>query len=212
MITSDIIIDVVDRVQDDSFDEAVILRLINEGRFYAAAEVDLPALQKSATVITTAIASTVALPIDYHKGVFWVGSTVQGRRIGTRPGDYYNLLTFMERFPIVAGPIESVCVDGTNLLHQGMAADTLLLKYYCKPTIITATTVAPTELPYHLHRPLLTAYCCREIYADIEDGMEGQKVNAMYWSKKFDEAMLNLASFSRKNTPREAKYMRDMGA
>jgi len=209
MIIDDIITDVVDRVQDSSFDETAILRLINEGRFLAAAEVLLPELQQTSTLTTTSLVSSVALPDDYHQGIFWVGSTAHGCRIGERPGDYYNLLTFMERFPPKEGRIDAVCVDGANLLYRDMADDQLVIKYYRKPTIITSTSAEPTELPYHLQRPLLAAYCCREIYADIEDGMEGQKVNTAYWGKKFDQAMLELSSFVLKNKPREPKYTRD---
>jgi hypothetical protein len=212
MTADDIIVNVVDRIQDSAFDEDAILALINEARSFIASEVDLPALRKSADLITSSATAFVALPIDYQKGIYWVGSVNQGCRIGKRPGDYYNMLTFMERYPVEVGPIEAVCVEGVNLLYRNKATDTLTVKYYRKPTDITDTSTEPAEIPAHLQRPLLAAYCCREIYADIEDGMEGAKVNTAYWSKKFDSAMQSLAAFVARNQPREAKYTRDMNA
>lgn len=210
MNAGDIIANVVAKVQDSSFDDDVVLDLINEARFHIASLVDLPALQKGADIETTGSASSVDLPTDYHKGLFWVWSTEQNRRIGSRPGDYYNLLTFMEDFPGQEGRIDSVCVDGLDLLYKGPANDTLKIRYYSKPIIITATTTVPTELPDQFQRPLLVAYCCRELFADIEDGMEGAKVNTDYWSKRLDRGIAELEMFVARNRPREAKYVRDM--
>jgi len=210
MIVSDIIASVVDKVQDGGFSNAAILALINEGRHYIASKVLLPGLQTSDTVTTTSAKSSVSLPGDYQRNLFWVGSQAQGRRIGTREGDYYNLLTFQEVVPITAGAIEAVCVFGEDLLYRGMADDTLTLKYYRKPEDISSTSLEPTELPAHLQRSLLVAYCAREMYAEIEDGIEGQKVNTDYWSRRLSEAIADLQSFVAVNRPREPKQTRDV--
>ena len=123
-------------------------------------------------------------------------------------GDYYNALTFAEVFPVTVGAIEAVCIEGDNLLYRGMADDTLTLKYYKKPTDITNVSTEPSELPGHFQRRLLVAYCCREIYADIEDGMEGQKVNTTYWDSKYNKWLDELSLYVRKDMPREPKHIR----
>lgn len=217
MTATELIAQVSGIVQDTSYTSADILSLINQGRGEIAAEVDLPKLQASATVTTTDDASTVALPTDYHKGLFWVGSVAYQCRIGRKKGDYHNLLTFMERYSTLdeVGQIVAVCVDGDNLLYQGMDDDSLLLKYYKEiETIVAAPTgtqiTGPVELPSHLHSPLLVSYCCREIYSEIEDGIEGQKVNTMYWDAKFNRAMNSLKRYVSESLPRETKHVRDV--
>jgi len=224
MTASDIIQNVVDRVQDGSFSTATILALINEGRYQAASEVGgeeypdlcLPALAKTASLSALSSASSVALPTDYHRNIYWVGSVNQGRRIGKRPGDYYNMLAFLEVFPIETGRIEAVCVEGANLLYRGKDTDTLTVKYYSKPVPIleadieSLTLGVPTEIPDNIQRPLLSAYCCREIYSEIEEGMEGPKTNTEYWGSMYLKCLADLRSYALKYKPREAKYVRDM--
>lgn len=215
--TEAIIARVVEIIQDGSFDEDAILEMINEGRVTIAAEAEpgLPYLRADATVTTTSAASSVALPTNYHRGLFWVGSASQKRRIGTRIGDYHNLMTFMERFPMMdaAGQIEAVCVDGTNLLYQGRANDTLTLKYFKVPEeidIADIETATPAELPVWAQKPLLVAYCCREIYSIIEDGIEGPKTNTDHWEAMFSRAQMKLQKFIDESKPREPKYVRDL--
>lgn len=208
MNISDIIDYVVGQVQDGSFTEGFILGLVNEARYLVASSVDLPNLRKSSTVTTTATDDSVAMPSDYHKKLHWVGSTVQGKRIGEREGDYYNAMTFHEVFPITQGPIEAVCVEGSRLLYRGKADDTLVLRYYAAPVDAVSMATEPSEIPSHFQRKILSAYCLREIHADIEDGMEGQKVNTSYWDAMFKKYMADLAEFLHLETPRAPKHIR----
>jgi hypothetical protein len=220
MLATDIIDRVARIIQDDSYTSTDILDLINEGRLFIAGEVEpgLPGLRASDTVTTTDEASAVDLPDDYHKGLFWVGSTAQACRIGTKASDYHNLLTFLNKYTdlTTVGLIEAVCVDGAELLYQGMADDTLTLKYFRKPVDIALADIAdaedglPAELPTHLQRKLLVSYCCKEIYVELEDGIEGRTPNVDRYTKMFDEAMAELRVFAHKSHPRETKHMRDV--
>lgn len=210
MKTSDIITHVASIVQDSSFDSAAILVLINEARQFIAANVDLPALRTSYDLTTTSTASSVSLPANYLRDIFWVGSVSQGRRIGERQGDYYNLLTFNEVYPVTEGNIEAVCVDGSLLRYRGMADDTLTIKYYSAPVDIVTTTDVPSELPDHLQRPVLAAYCCKEFFARIEDGIEGAKANTTYWETQFAKSIAALELFIARNKPREPKRIREV--
>jgi hypothetical protein len=220
MLATDIIDRVARIIQDDSYTSADILDLINEGRLFIAGEVDpgLPGLRMSDTVTTTDTASAVDLPDDYHKGMFWVGSAAQDCRIGTRASDYHNLLTFLEQYNDLStvGQIEAVCVDGAELLYQGMADDTLTLKYFRKPVDIALADIAdaedglPAELPTHLQRKLLVSYCCKEIFPELEDGVEGRTPNTDKYAKIFNEAMAELRVYAHKMHPRETKHVRDI--
>jgi hypothetical protein len=200
-------------VQDDSFAD-VVLDYINQGRGEIAGLVDLPALDTVATVNTTASASSVALPTNYHKGLYWVGSAVQKIRIGAGKDDYHNLLAFLENHPVLTqvGLVEDVVIQGVNLLYQGMSADTLTLRYYKAPTTLVLAADVPAELPSHLHKPLLVSYACKEIYNEIEDGIEGGTPNTDKYDRLFQRALATLSSWCLESKPREPKYVRDMNA
>lgn len=215
MLAAEIISRVARIIQDDSYSDADILELINEGRWFIAANVEpgLPGLRASDTVTTSDTANYVALPDDYHKGLFWVGSAAQERRISTRASDYHNLLTYLERYPAqdITGAIDAVCVDGVNLLYQGMADDTLTLKYFRKPVdIIDKDTEEPGEIPEHLQAKLLVYYCCKEIFPELEDGADGKTPNTDKYAAKFDRAMVEMNAFAFKSHPRETKQVREV--
>lgn len=202
-MTIDSIIEaVILAVDDDSFDELYIADLVGLGRGEIAGMVDLPALLTTGTVTTTAIANTVALPTTYSRGVFWVGNSADGR-IGQRGRGYYDLMGFLDRNPTAdVGPVCDVCVQGSSLLYQGAAIDTLTLRYYAAPT-----SAEPDEIPLHLQKPLLFNYACKEIFELIEDGVEGAKVNTDKYEQRFNQALGKLMSWANAIKPREPKIM-----
>ena len=204
---------IVERIQDAGFSGS-ISSLIDKGRGEIAGEVDLPALHTVVAVTTSASAATVALPTSYSKGLYWVGSTVQRKRIGSGKNDYYNLLRFLEKHPIQdqVGLITDVVIQGSSLLYQGMAADSLVLRFYTAPTALTTGASIPSELPAHLHAGLLVNYVCREIYSIIEDPMEGGTPNTSKYNGLYQKALASLAEWAAVYAPREPKYTRDSNA
>lgn len=209
MKASDIIAKVADKCLDSSFSDEDILALINEARGQIADDYDLPNLITTATVTTTSDANAVALPDDYHKGLFYVSSSNQRRRIGSRIGDYHNIDTLLKLYPNLdtVGQITHAVVDGKNLIYQGQAEDTLTLRYY-KLVEDIADTEEPSELPANMHLPILMNYCLREIYDDIEDELEGPKTNTNYYDKRYQVALPKLQMFIAQSTPREPKHLK----
>lgn len=218
MTAAEIIAQVAADVQGASgITDAGTLAFLNTGLGEIAGDelIELPACRTSATVAATASANYVAMPTNYQKGLFWVGSASQRIRIGERRGDYTNIMTFLEKYPVQdnVGQITDVCVDGANLLYQGQATDTLTLRYYKKPaTILIAniTTSSPSEIPDHLHQLLLVSYCNMRWYERIEDGIEGKKVNTDHWFGMYQSGLKSLIEFCNRNKPREPKYVKDM--
>jgi len=205
----DVIVAVMQRIQDDEFNSH-ILSLINEAIAYISGQVDLPSLMTSSDVDVLSTESSVDLPTDYHKRLFWVGAENQSRRIGTREADYYNLHRFLENYyPVRVAQIDSVCVSGTSLMYHGSDTDTLTLRYYKGFTPITETGKTITVLPPHLHYGLLVNYPCREISALIESGAEGRKPRTMFYDSRFNMAMAELREWVRKHTPVEPVYVRN---
>jgi len=197
-------------VQDDSF-EGGLIDMFNICLGELAGEIDLPALNTTATVAALESASSVALPVGYSRSLYWVGSAAQRKRIGEGRDDYHNLLKFLDEYPVQdkVGEIRAVAIQGVNLLYQGSADDTLTLRFYREPAELVNNNDTPTEIPAHLHRALLVNYACREIYNHIEDGREGARNNVVHFDNLFQRAKQALETWAERSTPREPSYMRD---
>lgn len=211
MNVEDITTAVLGIIHDDSLTDS-ILDYINIGRGEIAREVDLPTLNTIDTVATVSTASSVSLPADYSKGLYWVGSAAQKTRVGARRDDYHNVMHLLEKYPALdqVGLIVEVAVDGGNLIYQGMADDTLTLRYYSAPTPLVNDNDIPSELPTHLHKALLVNFVCRELFAIIEDGLEGKTPNTDKYDMLFKRAMSILHGWADQQRPREPKYTRDV--
>jgi len=185
-------------VQDSSFDGTQTRRLINRAIQSIAGAVDLPELVKTDTVLTTGSSSSASLPAAYMKGLFFVGSANQNRRIGDRIG-YRSYNRFLRRWPDPAldkaGPIVDVAVKGTSLVYQPCVADTLTLQFYRKPAALTGASDSVEAIPAHLQEGLIVNFVCREIYSRIEDGVEGKKVNTAYHAALYNQALSDLRDF-----------------
>ena len=53
----------------------------------------------------------------------------------------------------------------------------------------------PDGIPDHLCRPLLVNHACSAIFAEIEEGVEGNKTNTIYHDQKFQQAIAALIAF-----------------
>lgn len=197
-------------VQDDDSAD-VVLDYFNLGLAEIAGAIDLPGLHTTSTVATSAAASSVALPSDYHKGLYWVVSEAQKRRVGDRAGDYHNTVPFFERYQLQdeVGEIRDVVIMGSNLLYQPSATDVLRLSYYKEPTVLTESTDIPSEIPSHLQKALLVNFALKEIYGTIEDGFDGNRKNVDIYTALYSRALGQLAAWCAESVPREPKYVRD---
>ncbi len=201
------------RIEDPGFTDSDLLATLNAGVEELANDLDLPFLRASAPVTTTALTSSVALPDDYMKRLFWVSSLAQRRKIGVQEEDYEDLLRFLKKYPVqnIIGAVTDVCVDGLNLLYQGMTADTLTLRYYSKPVEVTlAEGQIPLAIPVSFHMSVLVPFICKETYNQIEDGIEGKKANTDKWENLYQIGKAKLAKFIEITRPREAKYVEDL--
>jgi hypothetical protein len=68
----------------------------------------------------------------------------------------------------------------------------LTIHYYRTPETMTADNDTPEGIPSSLQYPLFVYGITSRIYDEIEDGVEGQKVNALFNEKKFNEAVFML--------------------
>lgn len=191
--------DLVDKVrgkiQDDSYTTDDILDRFNQGLGELAGDFLLPDLETWLTVTTDASHPFIDLPADYQKHLKNCHSVTSAMPIKI----YGSLQQLYAPFRIhdQNGRVIGVAVHGRRLYYQRIPQSTELLTidYYRYPERILTRNQKPTCLPPHLVEPLLVAYACKEIFAEIEDGIEGPQVNTDRWEKRYNKAKADLAIF-----------------
>lgn len=105
-------------------------------------------------------------------------------------------IEFMESNPLLSrtGTIYEVVEQAGNLYYQGIPTDpeVLTVHFYRFPVDMEADDDTPDGIPLHLQKQLLVNYVCKEIFALIEDGIEGQQVNTMKYLALFQKALRTL--------------------
>lgn len=179
-------------VDDPSFDAAYIDMLINEALVDVSMKVLLPDLESSTTIQTVVDANLTPLPADLQRNLYrclgeqdiTVLSSVELllRRVPDDPTDW------------TTGAVEFVTRSQDNLFYYPAPAEAkdLVIYYYTVPTPLTLEDDTPDVLPGNLHRKLLCSYACKEMFDDIEDGLEGQKVNTARHESRYFQALAEL--------------------
>ncbi len=200
-------------VQDDSFTlDENILPLINEALGEAAFWFCHEELNQRAEI--TALADpSVSMPADFHHNLYRVVNLSFNRPVSIRTNidvleDLYEGIT-------TRGVIEDVAVVGTELFFKpGLISATtpqdLKLFYYKKPDELIEgdMALAPGWLPEQFHRGMVVNYVLKELFALIEDGIEGQKVNTEYYQGEYAKAFTKLRYHTRHNSKERPKIRR----
>lgn len=200
MLASRIIEKVQNKIQDPSITDSEILALINEAQLSVAGGGErphglpliapLPDLISSDTVSFNAATRSVSLPAAYHRNVFFVMNS-SGNRIDVSD-DY---IAFLRQYPkLTLNSVEKYCVRGNTIYYAPSATEDVTVNFFRKPVEILITE-SPDGFPEHFHERLFVSYCCRELFGDIEDGIEGRKVNTDYWENKYQEVLTDLERF-----------------
>ena len=187
---------VIKTVQDPSIESDEILDLLNEGLIEIAGRVRLPGLETTAEVVTVLDEFQVALPADYQHGLF-----------DCQDQDKYNpirVLNSKRQMLAKYGDLESsglvrhVCAPAMDTLFYvpvPVEVRTLTISYYRLPDELTESE-SPSCLPAQFHK-VLFRYACAVLFDDIEDGMEGAKVNTGRHESKYEELVAKLQLFYR---------------
>jgi len=184
-------------VQDSSYGDSTILGFLNQAINEVAGDprVLLNDLEDQEDVTTSTTLSYVALPSDYQKNLFrcYNASKYWPVKVYASLDALYNMFTRLD----TGGAIDGVTVVGANLHYQRIpsATETLQLHFYREPTDMDALSDTPDGIPSHLQKPLLVNYAAMEIYSEIEQDIQGKKVNTAYYQVKFAEAMVKLIGF-----------------
>ena len=186
------------KIRDDSYTSEDLVAFINQGIGEIASTVALPDLETVGTIECGA-GPFVALPSDYYANLQHAYNQTQDR-----PAKVMKAVTDLRaKFPSLAeeGAVTHVSPHGKKLYFQcapgDSAPETLLITYSKQPQLFDLEE-GITEidyLPHLMQAALLVNYACREAFDEIEDGVEGPKIEWSTHNKLFNDAMGNLREF-----------------
>lgn len=186
-------------IQDSSYD-SLIPTIINEAVLKIASgdklpgkhelSPPLPDLYTVDTIDTTLLSGVADLPTNFNRDVIQVLNS-DSEEIPIDP----SVRKFLHRYPDQGGGSVFKCaVQGKRLLYRDIptAAETLTIHYYKKPDTLAASTNEPDCIPVHLHRKLIVGYVCKEIFNEIEDGIEDPKTNTRHYETIYQTGLMEL--------------------
>ena len=155
----------------------------------------LPDLYSIDTINTDPTAAFVAMPTDYQRACVFCYSPVADAEIHIVD----SFAKFLRLFPSLAvpGAVELVSIKGANIYYQGIPtiASALTVHYHRLPTAMVDAEDAPDGIPPHLQERLIKHRVAWVVFDEIEDGVDGAKVNTAYHQMRFYEAMDDLIAF-----------------
>ena len=164
--------------------------LLNEALVEVSMLVLLPELSTWVAIPTITTDIKVPLPDDFQRNLYAASTEYGSARVLS------SIELFLRRYPTAEidknfGYIESVCRDGENVFYYKVpeTISDLVVYYYKSPTALTRDSHTPDCIPTNYQRNLLCSYASRELFDDIEDGIDGQKVNTSRHAAKFAETI-----------------------
>ena len=177
-------------VKDGSFGPSFILSKLNDGLFDICDLTNPPSLVKHQEELEVAIDEKyVAVPSDFF------GSRLFGlynQTDGIECKVVYRLADFvyLSRKYADIRDVRAACVKGRTIHLAGIPDhDTMLLiSYMAEPTVFSSETDLGDTIDYlppRIGENAIVAYAAKEIYAIIEDGVDGKKTNTEKWESAY---------------------------
>lgn len=179
---------VADKIQDTSAAYiASIPTRINEAYALICENANLPSLKAIGVVSASLLVNYVNIKttLTSFSGKLRYVGTSEGR-IPILDG---GLDALIDEYPdfTVTGEIEKCAIEGDILWYMNIptAATSLTLMYYKVPDDMVEDSDTPIELPSYLHRGLIVNKTAELIFSDIEDGIDGPKINTLMCERDF---------------------------
>jgi hypothetical protein len=194
------LIDEIEEITNTScHDRAKILKQLNKSLRFVASVEDLylpDLLVYKRSINSFGGRGYCALPSDFHKKIVSV-------RINNLPVKVHDSVASLrkayEGILDDSGEILGVAAQGQKLFYQQVPVDqiNIYLSYYRRPEELSDASGSFPEGITGVEQfdECLTAHASWKIYSKIEDGMEGQKVNTMYYKNEFYENLESLRNF-----------------
>lgn len=178
-------------VQDSSFTSSTIAGYINQALMYTCARVMIPELKRrdTLTIAGDSISTSLTGLTGGFSGIMSRVIDSAGNAVKIMP----DLDALLDEYPGMdaTGSLEAVAIEGNLLWSQKVSSDDqdVTCYYYRLPETLAEATDSPSELPEHLHRPLLVHGASWMIFDMIEDDIDGKKVNATsnFWLSLSDD-------------------------
>jgi len=186
MTTPEILALIARKLQDPSYTDSMLLQELNYGLRNLAYKIPLPSLITSAVVDTVLDQDYVSMPADYQTRLVFVSNTSLNSE--TKCELCYNRQTIRNMNALDAvGDVQFVAEEGGLLFYMEIPAESQSLKltYYALPTVLTDEDTSSPDCVPAAHHMLLVNYVVSQIFAEIEDGIEGQKVNTTFYLNKY---------------------------
>ena len=204
MILEKIIKDIQTGIQDDSFTvEGHIMPLINEALDLVAYDFCHAGLASTAVInIAAGDTGPAPLPEDYHHDVYRVENETFKRPVFVRSN--IDVLAKLYDELESTGPIDDVAAEGDQLYFEPYPTTTdqrLKVYYYRKPVEYESidTDETPEWLPASFHKSLIVDYALKELWALVEDGIDGQKINTSFYNSTYLMGLGRLTRDTRRN-------------
>lgn len=186
---------VTNKVQDASYSYDDILAVFNRCLRAISGKFLLPDLEVLRNIETDSNQPSIPVPADYQKNLRYAHSTTQNRKIAV----FGSVIQLYRNFSVLdqTGRVVGMAVKGRFLYYQRVpsSAEAIRINYWAYPERMRSRYQKPTCLPEHLVEPLLVNFACADIYSEIEDGIEGTKVNTTYYETKYLQAVAELEAF-----------------
>ena len=196
MNSADLIEEVSGTILEEAYAADVILAALNRGQLACASRLLIPGLADGlGTVSTTTDSNAVDMPDDFHRELF--AASINGDQI--KIYDNKALLQVDMGHDLTrAGDAVSCCVAGLSIFYMDRPATVtpINLSYYRKPVPMTESSSSfpdGFQGENDLYDSALIAYACWKLFAQIEQGLEGNKTDTVYYKNEFEQALVDLS-------------------
>ena len=193
--TEDLAQTVLRKVQDASYIYGDVLALFNRCLLELSGRFLLPDLEVMRDIQTDPNNGSMPLPSDYQKNLRYAHSITHNRKVTV----FDSVILMNRHFAKIdqTGVVLAVAIKGRELYYQRApsSAETIQINYWAYPEQMATRYTKPTCLPVHLVEPLLYNFACKQLYSEIEDGIDGQKINTNYYANEYNQAVADLSAF-----------------
>jgi len=182
-------------VKDESYDDLWMLERLNMGLTEIAALFLIPGLSASDTVSALTTVDHVAMPVDFHHDLYLATTETYPNGLVLSPNLKDLIVTANHD---LTGNVQKVTVEFQTLYYAPIpseAAETITLYYYMNPTAITLVSDLPTWIPSHLQKPLMVNYLAKELFSQIEEGVDGNTPNTSKYANFYGQGLMILERF-----------------
>lgn len=208
---------IIQTLRMPSISSAEITSYINQCYDYISSQVLLTQLESSGVVDTVPGSLSVPIPStwNYHRNLF--SCEVANNGPITLLNSREHLRRIYSDFDTVlqTGPIQYVVISGASILYYPVPAEAveLVCFFYQKPESLEVPISGyscgedlPGAILLGLQPKVIESYVCWQIWARVEDGIEGRKVNTAYYLGQFKEAMVELEDSTEVGQSRKLVY------